>query len=99
MLEVDTAKRIRDLCRQIAQEKDAGRIRELLSALRDEIEVEQEEVRLRMGYIARYYRGKIRDSGRTEYTEPVAGSALRIRAILGFLGLGPGTRMCSKAEN
>jgi acetolactate synthase small subunit len=99
MREVDPATRIRGLCRQLSQERDSGRIKELASALRDAIEVEQDEARLRMRYIAKYYRGRIRDSAPTEYTEPVAGSAQRIRAVLGFLGFGPGTRMCSKAEN
>jgi hypothetical protein len=61
---------IRDLCRQITQENDPQKVRELLASLRTALKEEQEEARLRMSQIARHYLRHIsvpgRDSTRTE---------------------------------
>src|ERR1700680_4207817 len=61
---------VRDLCRQIAQEKDPEKVRQLLVSLRTTLKEEQEEARLRMSQIARHYRRHIsepeQDSTRTE---------------------------------
>ncbi len=44
---------VRNLCRQIAQNKDPDKVHQLLVSLRTALKEEQEEVRLRMSQIAR----------------------------------------------
>ena len=61
---------VRDLCRQIAQEKDLEKVHQLLASLRTALKEEQEEARLRMSQMAGHYRRHIsepeQDSTRTE---------------------------------
>ena len=77
---------IRDLCRQITQENDPQKVDQLLASLRTALKEEQEEVRLRMGHIARHYHPHISgpepDSTRTEHPRP--------RGLRGLLETGLG---------
>jgi hypothetical protein len=46
---------VRELCQEIAEERDLRRTRELLSELRETIAIQYDEARLRIGEIAKYY--------------------------------------------
>ncbi len=77
---------VRDLCQQIAQEKDPEEVHQLLVALRTALKEEQEEARLRMSQIARHYRRHISEPEQDSAgTEPP-----RFRGLRGLLETGPG---------
>jgi hypothetical protein len=102
MGKVDSVARVRDLCRQISQENDPGRVRGLLSDLREAVEAGQEDARVRIAYIARHYRGSLisgqqKESGQRAGMEST--QRIRAKAILRFLGLGSGMPASSKASN
>jgi hypothetical protein len=44
---------IREVCRELANEDDPGRIRQLLLELREALAVQQDEARLRIGVLAK----------------------------------------------
>lgn len=51
---------IRDVCRELAEEADPARIRELLLELRQALAVQQSEARLRIGVLAKRLHESIR---------------------------------------
>jgi cytochrome c-type biogenesis protein CcmH/NrfG len=53
---------MRQLCREITAEKDPHRVEELISLLRAVIRDDQEEIRTRMGLLAKEYAGVISNS-------------------------------------
>ena len=53
---------MRQLCRDITAEKDPHRVEELTSLLRAVIRDDQEEIRTRMGFLAKEYAGVISNS-------------------------------------
>jgi hypothetical protein len=46
---------VRQLCKEISEERDADRTSDLASLLQAVIKDDQEEIRLRMGFLARLY--------------------------------------------
>jgi len=46
---------VRNLCREIVDEDDPGKVEELLSLLQVVIKDDQEEVKLRLNYLTRKY--------------------------------------------
>ena len=82
---------IRELCRQILEEQDPSKVQELLHSLQSTVRSYQDDTRMRMRYIANYYRDRIRGHssiGNAHNSNSGAGRAVRIRALLEFLGLG-----------
>jgi hypothetical protein len=53
---------VRTLCQDITEEKDPPRVEELLRLLQAVIKDDQEEVRLRMSFLARKYAAVVSDS-------------------------------------
>ena len=94
---VDINERLRELCQQILKEQDPVRVEELISALRNAVRAEQDEARLRMSFVARHYRGRLQDSSSLK-AEPLSQGTGKIRALLGFLGLGAGMRLGRESE-
>ena len=92
MQQEDGDQRIRDLCRQVVEEQDPAKVQELLDALQTTVHGYQDDTRTRMRYIANYYRDRLRqDFPSNSSPGNNSGSserALRIRALLEFLGLG-----------
>jgi hypothetical protein len=70
---------IKDLCRQIAAEENPGKIKLLVNSLRDSVEVERDETRLRLRLIAQQYRKRIRS----------APLKTKMLDVINFLGLVP----------
>jgi hypothetical protein len=97
MYEVDTNEQVRELCRQIVEEQDPDRVEELIATLRHTIQMSQDETRLRMRYVARHFRGQLREVP-FPAGEPVTEAASRVRAVLDFLGLGRGMRLGQETE-
>jgi hypothetical protein len=97
MHEADTNDQVRELCRQITEEQDPDRVEELIATLRIAMRLSQDETRLRMSYVARHFRGRLREVSFAE-SEPVSLSAGRMRAVLDFLGLGAGMRLGRETE-
>jgi hypothetical protein len=98
MYEVDVNARVRELCQQIVDEQDPHRVEELIATLRSTVRAGYDEARLRMSYVARHYRGRLRDVPTCESAEQVSEGARRIRAVLNFLGLGAGMRLGREIE-
>jgi hypothetical protein len=46
---------VRTLCKDIAAEKDAGKAQQLVSLLRAVIQDDQDEIRMRMSFLAKKY--------------------------------------------
>lgn len=46
---------VRQLCREIRDEKDSQRVEELISLLRAVVKEDQEEIRIRMKFLAKRY--------------------------------------------
>ena len=53
---------LRQLCRDIANEKDSEKEQDLVSVLRAVIREDQEEIRVRMAFLAKKYANAISDS-------------------------------------
>ena len=53
---------VRQLCRDIANEKDSEKEQDLASVLRAVIREDQEEIRVRMAFLAKKYADAISDS-------------------------------------
>jgi len=53
---------LRKLCRDIANEKDSEKEQDLVSVLRAVIKEDQEEIRVRMAFLAKKYANAISDS-------------------------------------
>ena len=53
---------LRQLCRDIANEKDSEKEQDLVSVLRAVIREDQEEIRVRMAFLAKRYADVISDS-------------------------------------
>ena len=53
---------LRQLCRDIAKEKDSEKEQDLVSVLRAVIREDQEEIRVRMAFLAKKYAEAISDS-------------------------------------
>jgi hypothetical protein len=53
---------LRQLCRDIANEKDSEKEQDLVSVLRAVIKEDQEEIRVRMAFLAKKYADVISDS-------------------------------------
>ena len=53
---------LRQLCRDIANEKDSEKEQDLVSVLRAVIREDQEEIRVRMAFLAKKYADAISDS-------------------------------------
>jgi hypothetical protein len=93
--------RIRDLCRQIAEERDPAKVAQLSKALRQLLRVQSDDARLKMEYLAMRYREQIHavpriprqvdDGDSNPYDGESSPAVSRIRALLMFLGLA-GTR-------
>lgn len=96
MHEVRANQRVRELCQQILDEKDPDRVEELIATLRYTLRAENEEARLRMGYVARRYRGQLQSISREAETLSQGGG--RMRALLDFLGLGAGMKLGREFE-
>jgi hypothetical protein len=82
--------RIRDLCRQIAEERDPARVAQLSKALRQMLRVQSDDARLKMEYLAMRYREQIHavPSIPRQVDDGDSSPAVsRIRALLMFLGL------------
>jgi DNA replicative helicase MCM subunit Mcm2 (Cdc46/Mcm family) len=54
-LEREVEEAVRELCREVSNEKDTGRALELLRQLREILTLQQEEARLRISVIAKHY--------------------------------------------
>jgi hypothetical protein len=73
---------IKDLCEQISAEENPSKIQHLVNSLRNSVEVERDETRLRLRLIAQQYRQRIRSAPlRTKMLD-----------VLNFLGLVPAQR-------
>ncbi len=68
---------IRELCQQIAAEKNPSKLEDLVKSLQDSVEIERDETRLRLRLIAQQYRERIRSSPR----------GTRMIDVISFLGL------------
>ena len=53
---------VRQLCAEIAREKDSQRVQELLSLLHAVIREDQEEIRIRMAFLAKKYPSVVAES-------------------------------------
>ena len=53
---------VRKLCGDILHEKDPGRVQELISLLQAVIKEDQEEIRIRMAFLAKKYADVLSDS-------------------------------------
>ena len=53
---------VRKLCADILNEKDPGRVQDLISLLRAVIKQDQEEIRIRMVFLAKKYANALSDS-------------------------------------
>jgi hypothetical protein len=53
---------LRQLCRDIANEKDSEKEQDLVSVLRAVIKEDQEEIRIRVAFLAKKYANAISDS-------------------------------------
>jgi len=53
---------VRQLCAEIAREKDSQKVQELLSLLHAIIREDQEEIRIRMAFLAKKYRSVVAES-------------------------------------
>jgi hypothetical protein len=97
----DPDERIRDLCQRVLEEKDPSKVQELLDSLQATVQGYQDDTRTRMRYIANYYRDRLRKdspSGNSRSNHAGSERALRIRALLEFLGLGRGPRPEGEVE-
>jgi hypothetical protein len=108
MHEIDINTRIRELCQQILDEQDPSRLNELMSSLRTTVKAEQEEARVRMSYVVKHFRGRLQSvEGESpkrhlperrlvkcrHAAEPPTKKGTAIRALLDFLGIGPGMKL------
>jgi hypothetical protein len=96
----DADGRLRELCRQVLEEQDPAKVQELLDSLQNMVQGYQDDTRTRMRYIAKYYRDRLRKDPHSSLKDSNSGSserALRIRALLEFLGVGR-VRAEGKAE-
>jgi hypothetical protein len=53
---------VRKLCGDILNEKDPGKVQDLISLLQAVIKEDQEEIRIRMVFLAKKYANALRDS-------------------------------------
>ena len=53
---------VRKLCGDILHEKDPGRVQDLISLLQAVIKEDQEEIRIRMAFLAKQYGNDLKDS-------------------------------------
>jgi len=53
---------VRKLCEDILNEKDPGRVQDLISLLQAVIKEDQEEIRIRMVFLAKKYANALSDS-------------------------------------
>jgi hypothetical protein len=53
---------VQQLCAQIAAEENPGKVNHLVESLRNSVEIEREEARLRLRLIAQQYRQRIRSA-------------------------------------
>jgi hypothetical protein len=53
---------VRKLCADILNEKDPGRVQDLISLLQAVIKQDQEEIRIRMAFLAKKYANALSDS-------------------------------------
>jgi hypothetical protein len=53
---------VRKLCGDILNEKEPGRVQDLISLLQAVIKEDQEEIRIRMAFLAKKYATALRDS-------------------------------------
>ena len=53
---------VRKLCGDIVNEKDPGRVQDLISLLQAVIKEDQEEIRIRMAFLAKKYANALSDS-------------------------------------
>ena len=84
MGEVDTDTRIRSLCQRMVEEQDPAEIKRLAGALRNVVDTEQDEARLRLRYIVHRYRDRVRALA----TRSATHRGLELRAVIDFLGIG-----------
>ena len=82
--EVNVDARIRSVCQRLAKEDDPGKIEKLAGELRNVVDTEQDEARIRLRYIAQRYRDRVRAVALR--SEPNRSSQLR--AVIAFLGIG-----------
>jgi hypothetical protein len=68
---------VQQLCAEIAAEKNPNKVNDLVESLRNSVDIEHEEARLRLRLIAQQYRERIR-------SVPLKTTMLD---VLGFLGL------------
>ena len=100
--------RIRDLCAQIAEERDPEKIAELSKTLRQSLRVQSDDARLKMEYLAMRYRDQIHavptlprqvDDGNSSADDgDPSPTVSKLRALLMFLGLVPGARAADVPE-
>jgi hypothetical protein len=73
---------IKDLCQQIVAEENPSKIKHLVNSLRNSVDVERDETRLRLRLIAQQYRKRIRS----------APLKTKMIDVINFLGLVPSRR-------
>lgn len=98
MDEVDANRHVRELCQEIVEEQDPERVEELIAALKNALKSSHDEARLRMSFMARHFRGQLQAVSPSEGAERLSQDMGKIRAVLGFLGLGAGMRLGRETE-
>ena len=84
----DTDDRIRDLCREIAEEHDPDKVNEMCARLRQLFQVQHNTTRLRLQNIAMRFGSQMRSAPAPSPEAEESDS--RMRALLSFLGLTSG---------
>jgi hypothetical protein len=85
MGEVNVDALIRNVCQRLAKEDDPGKIEMLAGELRNVVDTEQDETRLRLRYIAQRYRDRVRA---VASQRPETEHRSQLRAVIAFLGIG-----------
>jgi len=80
------AEPVQELCKQIAAEENPGKLKHLVKSLRNTVDLEHEETRLRLRFIARQYRERLRS----------APLRMNMADVISFLGLIPPRRQCGE---
>jgi hypothetical protein len=82
---IDTDDRIRELCREIAEEHDPDKVNEMCAALRHLLQLQHDATKLRLQNIAMRFGSQMRSA--PAQSSGAEESRSRMRALLGFLGL------------
>jgi hypothetical protein len=84
----ETDDRIRELCRQIAEEHDPDKVNEMCAALRQLLKIQHDTTKLRLQNIAMRFGSQMRSAPALSSEAEESGS--RMGALLSFLGLASG---------